>query len=166
MSRFIRQNADVEIWGITFGQFYRNACDRFEYYGGDPEAAAQNFCCEIEKMMGIFPNTSPSEPKDAGSGEGQELTIEQAQQALDDIMYDYAPNLAANLYASGFVITDPSKEGHEMTRDEQERAIANLRTMGYLDDDRSSNQWLAALHAAGFAVTRTATSGAKPGEVR
>jgi hypothetical protein len=30
-----------------------------EYDGMDPVAVAQNACCEIEKMMGIFPNLTP-----------------------------------------------------------------------------------------------------------
>lgn len=120
MSRFIRQNADVEIRGITFGQFYRNACDRFEYYGGDPEAAAQNFCCELEKMMGIFPNTSPSEPKDA---EGR-LSPEAAIFAL------YAHDATKRTESEArLVINRLAKEGIYLCR-----------------------------------ITRTAPSGAKPGE--
>jgi len=38
----------------------------------DPIAVFQNFSCEVEKLMGIYPNVPTMNPAKAGSGEGVE----------------------------------------------------------------------------------------------
>jgi hypothetical protein len=57
---FIGKNtrAQTEVKGITYEQLYKCFCMRLEYLAEnyDPDAVAQNFCCEIEKLMGIYPN--------------------------------------------------------------------------------------------------------------
>ncbi len=52
---------DQEVSGVTMRDLYKIVRDRIEYncmgeQSIDPDAVAQNFCCEVEKKMGIYPN--------------------------------------------------------------------------------------------------------------
>ena len=52
---------DQIVSGVTMRQLYVIMRDRVIYAldapgSVDPDAVAQNFCCEVEKAMGIFPN--------------------------------------------------------------------------------------------------------------
>lgn len=59
---------ETEVRGITFEQLFKLYKSKVEIIAAtkgnfDPEGAAQNFCCEVEKAMGIYPNTG--EPSDS-----------------------------------------------------------------------------------------------------
>lgn len=59
--------ANTEVKGITFEQLYGLVKDRIQWVTAtsDYDAVCQALCCEVEKAMGIYPNTGaggPDEP--------------------------------------------------------------------------------------------------------
>lgn len=63
----------TEVKGIKFSDLYqavsvaiKQSCmdkAEFDALRIDPEAVAQNLSCEVERLMGIFPNIPKEEPK-------------------------------------------------------------------------------------------------------
>jgi hypothetical protein len=50
---------EQEVTGVTMRQLYELVRGKLESYDSatsDPDAFCQDMCCEIEKLMGIFPN--------------------------------------------------------------------------------------------------------------
>jgi hypothetical protein len=53
------ERGETEIKGITYNQMFDLLVSRVVYYRHgktDPEAFAQNVCCHVESLMGIYPN--------------------------------------------------------------------------------------------------------------
>jgi hypothetical protein len=66
-STYMGKRGDTEINGVTFHQIYDLMVNRVVYYrhgSTDPEAFAQNICCQIEKLMGIYPNVDGMRPEE------------------------------------------------------------------------------------------------------
>jgi hypothetical protein len=55
----------TEVKGITFEQLYGLVKDRLQWVtqNSDHDAVCQALCCEVEKAMGIYPNTGAGGPE-------------------------------------------------------------------------------------------------------